>query len=391
MQVRNHYFSSSWHLFNWALFVCLEQKTQPWTAAWAPASFYAAPTTNGHEIKSSVPGDLWSPWEVPPPHSGMSLMERSQNADKPAEFTCTKISPPLGNPQRRLPAAAPPPASAKRPPAPRSPAQHSRRGCARERLPFSARGPASHSSAREPAPPEQPGEEPRIPRAPPARARRGCPAPPLTAPGGARSWAATLTPPSRPCCLAGLRLSRDGGAGRAAEEARGGAAPPRGEKAGAERHEAMRSGGNYKNKQDVIFFKSRRHALSGPGAPLVPPPGFPQCPTWPRGAQTIGTRGVFKTKGFTAAPKRTQPTQFSAPNSAPADAQPEYAVNQLNFSTIRTCEHSVLHVWCIYSCVFPFTRNKCKAEYCSSGFKDVTALHPITDQQFLTFQKSRNR
>lgn len=139
------------------------------------------------KLRVQSPGTSGAHEKSSPPHSGMSLMERSQNADKPAEFTCTKSSPPLGNPQRRLPAAAPPPASAKRPPAPRSPAQHSRRGCARERLAFRARGPASHSSAREPAPPEPPGEEPRIPRALPARARRGCPAPPLTVPGGARS------------------------------------------------------------------------------------------------------------------------------------------------------------------------------------------------------------
>lgn len=183
-----------------------------------------------------------------PPRSGTFLMERTQNADKPAEFTCTKSSSPPGNPQRRLPAAAPQHAADRRAARSAQPCtalpRRLRQGAARPQragpdLPQlgAGAGPARAARRRSPNPAglSGPGTA-RLPRAA------------LTVPGGARGRAATLTPPPRPCCLAGLRLSRDGGAGRAAEEARGGAAPPRGEKAGTERDEAMRSGGNYRNK-----------------------------------------------------------------------------------------------------------------------------------------------
>lgn len=196
------------------------------------------------------------------PRSGTVLTEQPQSADKTAEFTCAKSSSRArhpaparrhGFPRQRLPRATG--RWARR--GPRTPPQLSRGGYIKKRFALSVRGPASHSSVREPVLPEPPGEEPQTPPAPPARllravlTRPGRAAPGQAAPPqrarGTRGRAAMLTPPPQPCCLAGLRLSRDGGAGRG----RGAGQVLR----GARRRElggAVRSGKNYKNKHEVI-------------------------------------------------------------------------------------------------------------------------------------------
>lgn len=198
------------------------------------------------------------------PRSGKVLTEQPQSADKTAEFTCAKSSSRARHPaparQARLPAATAatrhrqvgPPRSAN--PSTALPRRLHQEAVRPQRAgpglaQFGARaGPARAARRGTPNPAGPSGAAP--PRRPheagPGRAAPGQAAPPQRA-RGTRGRAAMLTPPPQPCCLAGLRLSRDGGAGRG----RGAEQVLR----GARRRElggAVRSGKNYKNKHEVI-------------------------------------------------------------------------------------------------------------------------------------------
>lgn len=140
------------------------------------------------------------------PRSGKVLTEQPQSADKTAEFTCAKSSSRArhpaparrhGFPRQRLPRATG--RWARR--GPRTPPQLSRGGYIKKRFALSVRGPASHSSGREPVLPEPPGEEPQTPPAPPARLLR-----------------AVLTGPGRAGPLRGRRRHLSGRAAPAAEQ-----------------------------------------------------------------------------------------------------------------------------------------------------------------------------
>lgn len=140
------------------------------------------------------------------PRSGKVLTEQPQSADKTAEFTCAKSSSRArhpaparrhGFPRQRLPRATG--RWARR--GPRTPPQLSRGGYIKKRFALSVRGPASHSSVREPVLPEPPGEEPQTPPAPPARLLR-----------------AVLTRPGRAGPLRGRRRHLSGRAAPAAEQ-----------------------------------------------------------------------------------------------------------------------------------------------------------------------------